>query len=124
MQAFVARQPIFDATDGVIGYELLHRAGPTNRYTGPDAVTATSLVLSENLLSDDNWHLLTAGRPAWVNFPASLLLDGTATLIPPERMVVELLEEVAGDDEVVAACKDLTARGYVLAADDVSDAGR
>lgn len=120
MDVFVARQPIFDMRTRVVGYELLHRAGAQNMYVGPDALTATRQLLAEQLLSD-NWYRLTSGRPAWVNFPGELILDGSATLVPPERMVVELLEGIVVDDVVVAACEDLEARGYILAADDVSD---
>ena len=120
MDVFVARQPIFDLRTRVVGYELLHRSGTQNRYLGPDAVTATRQLLAEQLLSD-NWYRLTSGRPAWVNFPGELILDGSATLVPPERMVVELLESIVVNDAVLAACEDLEDRGYVLAADDVSD---
>lgn len=119
MEVFVARQPIFNVEERVVGYELLHRAGPTNQFANIDATTATSQLLSDNLLSADGWHSLTGGRRAWVNFPASLLLDGSAMLVPPEHMVVELLEDIVVDDAVVEACKDLVERGYVLAADDV-----
>jgi EAL and modified HD-GYP domain-containing signal transduction protein len=119
MEVFVARQPIFNLEDRVVGYELLHRAGPSNQFAGIDAATATSQLLSDNLLSGDGWHRLTGGRRAWVNFPASLLLDGSATLVPPEHLVVELLEDIVVNDEIVEACKDLAERGYVLAADDV-----
>lgn len=119
MDVFVARQPIFDTRLRVVGYELLHRAGAQNVYTGPDELTATRQLLDEHLLSD-NWHHLTGGRRAWVNFPTDLLLDGTALLVPPERMVVELLEWIVVDSDMVAACEDLVAHGYVLAADDVT----
>lgn len=36
-------------------------------------------------------------------------------------MIVELLECVVVDAAMIAACEDLAAHGYVLAADDVSD---
>jgi EAL and modified HD-GYP domain-containing signal transduction protein len=120
MEVFVARQPIFDVRDRVVGYELLHRAGPSNRYTGFDPAISTGQLLSENMLSYDTWHQLTGGRRAWVNFPAQLLLDGTATLVTHEHIVIELLEDIAANDEVVAACKDLADQGYMLAADDVT----
>ena len=121
MDVFVARQPIFDTRTRVVGYELLHRSGAQNRYMGADALTATRQLLAEQLLSD-TWHELTGGKPAWVNFPSELLLDGTPALVPPDRMVVELLETIVVNEQVVAACEELEQRGYILAADDVSDA--
>jgi c-di-GMP phosphodiesterase len=73
VEVFVAREPIFDVKDGVVGYELLHRAGPSNRYSGLDPAVATGQLLSDNMLSYDSWHQLTGGRRAWVNFPAELM---------------------------------------------------
>ncbi len=120
MDVFVARQPIFDVRDRVVGYELLHRVDSTNRFDGTEAAVATGQLLSDHLLTD-TWHQLTGGRRAWVNFPASLLESGSALLVPPERIVVELLEDIVADDGTVAACRELVDRGYVLAADDVVD---
>lgn len=121
MDVFVARQPIFDTTEQVVGYELLHRVDATNSYDGTDAVAATGQLLSDHLLTD-SWDLLTGGRRAWVNFPAALLLSGAAQLVPPKRLVVELLEDIAVDADVVDACRRLADCGYTLAADDVVDA--
>lgn len=121
MDVFVARQPIFDLRERVVGYELLHRCGAENAFSGIANDLATNQLLSEHLLTDGSPRL-TGGLPAWVNFPADLLLNGAVTLVPPERMVVELLEDIVADDALLAVCRDLADRGYVLAADDVSDA--
>ena len=120
MYVFVARQPIFDIGDTVVGYELLHRSGLDNVFSGLDGTVATGQLLSDSVMSDE-WRLLTSGMPAWVNFPASLLLDGSALLIPPGRMIIEVLEDVRADDEIMSACRDLRRRGYRIAADDVTD---
>ena len=120
MHVFVARQPIFDVRERVVGYELLHRSGLGNAFSGLDGTVATGQLLSDSVLSD-SWRVLTSGCPAWVNFPAPLLLDGSATLVPPDHMVVEVLEDVDVDEEVLAACRDLQDRGYRVAADDVVD---
>jgi EAL and modified HD-GYP domain-containing signal transduction protein len=120
MQVFIARQPIFDTGERVVGYELLHRSGAANRFSGIDGTVATGQLLSDSVLTG-SWRHLTGGSPAWVNFPASLLLDGSATLVAPEHLVIELLETIRGGDEVVEACRDLKSRGYRLAADDVID---
>lgn len=129
MRVRFARQPIFDHHDRVVGYELLYRpatpmdgATPDGPRTGPvtDGRLATGQLLSDSLLGDD-FRRITTGVPAWVNFPRELLVDGSATLVPAGHIVVEMLEDVPGDPEVVAACRWLKARGYVLAADDVTE---
>jgi c-di-GMP-related signal transduction protein len=116
MDVFVARQPIFDRQLRVHAYELLFRSGPENVFPAIDAVAATSRVLDASLLS--GLEALAAGKPAFVNFPRELLLGQDATLLPPQHMVVEILEDVELDDEVTAACRQLRRSGYQLALDD------
>jgi EAL and modified HD-GYP domain-containing signal transduction protein len=116
MNTLVARQPIFDRQLRVHAYELLFRSGPENVFPLVDGASATSRVLDTGLVS--GLETLAGGKPAFVNFPRELLLGEHATLIPPERMVVEILEDVELDDEVTAACRRLRRRGYRLALDD------
>jgi len=61
---------------------------------------------------------LTSGKPVFINFTRSLLLDGLAFVLPPTQLVVELLEIVEPDDEVLNACKELRRHGYLIALDD------
>lgn len=117
MKVFVARQPIFDQWQRVIGYELLFRSGEQNFFTHTDGDQASRSVISHTL------HVfgleeLTQGRRAFINFTRSLLVQQLATLLPPDKLVVEILETVEPDDEVVGACKALKQAGYALALDD------
>lgn len=64
-------------------------------------------------------EVLTGGRPAYVNFTGPTLVEGYAACLPRERLVVEVLEDVAPDPDVLAACRDLKAAGYLIALDDV-----
>ena len=50
MQAFIARQPIFDLHQRVYAYELLFRSGPENACTCPDLDRASAKVLMDSLL--------------------------------------------------------------------------
>lgn len=116
MELFVARQPIFDRNLAVVAYEMLYRSGATNAYDGTDARTATAKVLNAVFYSPDGQHLL-GGRPAFVNFPESLLLDGTGFLLPPNT-VIEVLETVEPTPEVVESCQKLKKGNYTIALDD------
>lgn len=58
------------------------------------------------------------GKPAFINFPRALLVNGGADILPPAEVVIEILETVESDPEVLAACRSLRARGYRLALDD------
>ena len=115
---FIARQPIFGRGRAVRAYELLYRSyasGPNGRF---DDDQATSRVLANACLTI-GIDSLTNGRRAYVNFPRDGLLAEYATLVPADRLVVEVLESVRPEPEVVAALRHLKELGYRLALDDV-----
>jgi c-di-GMP-related signal transduction protein len=116
MELFVARQPIFDRNLSVVAYEMLYRSGATNAYDGADPRTATAKVVNAVFYSP-NGHNLLAGRPAFVNFPESLLLDGTAMFLPPNT-IIEVLETVSASPEVAESCRKLKEHQYSIALDD------
>jgi c-di-GMP-related signal transduction protein len=112
-----ARQPIFDSELRVFAYELLFRSSFDNFFAFPDGDQATSRII-DSVLSLGLDRLLD-GRAAFINFTRQALTQDLATLLPPERVALELLETIEPDDEVVAACRRLKALGYQLAVDDV-----
>lgn len=116
MQKFIARQPIFNSRRIVFGYELLFRSGLENRFssTQPDIAAAAT---SDNLFLFGIEHL-TQGRRAFLNCTREFIVRGYAALLPKDRVVLEILEDVRVDQELVTACRDLTLAGYSLALDD------
>lgn len=121
MDVFVARQPIFDRADRLAGYELLYRN--TASSTVADGAEADAMCTDTVIHSflDIGLDELTDGHRAFVNCTREFLLDGQVDLLPPERVVVEVLETVGHDDAVLDVCRGLTARGYQLALDDYVD---
>jgi EAL and modified HD-GYP domain-containing signal transduction protein len=85
-----------------------------------DAVTATSQVIVNAVLGVGLDRLL-GGQPAFINFDKTLLLGDWSTLLPPDKVVIEILETVPPDQEVLTACHKLKQGGYVLALDDCLD---
>ena len=115
---FVARQPIFDRANTVVGYELLYRRDETRTSAeGTDANTMSARVISNAFLGVGISEL-TGGAPGFVNFTRDQLLDGTYELFNPDEVVVELLETVHCDDETLRACEAMHALGYRFALDD------
>jgi len=116
-EVFVARQPIFDRRSVVAGYELLFRGSRENRYDGKDAdlASATTIERSANAFGLDE---LVGERTAWVNLTRDALLGEYYRILPPERTVIELLENVHPDAKVLEACRKLRGEGYRLALDD------
>jgi c-di-GMP-related signal transduction protein len=117
MELYVARQPIFDCRLNVCAYELLFRSGLDGGFDGEEAGSATSKVINAIFYSPDGPALL-GGKPAFINFERELLVSKSAAILPPATTVIEILETVRADAELVAACRDLRARGYRIALDD------
>ncbi|MGB7731500.1 MAG: HDOD domain-containing protein [Candidatus Acidiferrum sp.] len=117
-ERFIARQPIFDKRLQVFAYELLFRGGPEN-YFQPYRNASSSVIADSITLFD--LQNLTGHARAFVNVDELALRLGAPKLLPPERIVVEILETVSPTDEIVAICRDLRTAGYVLALDDFVD---
>ncbi len=118
-EIFIARQPIVGLDGSLFAYELLFRSGPENVFRHPDPERASVEGLETGVLGF-GLDPLTGGRPAFINFSRSALLERLYEALPPGRLVVEVLEHVALDAEVLAACRAAQAAGYRLALDDVT----
>lgn len=113
-----ARQPIFDATGDVAGYDLLYqRTSVESAESGVDRPATGPNVLVQALL-DTGLDRLAAGRAAHVNFSRDMLLTGVYTLLPPTSVVIVLLEHAYPDEKVEGACAHLVNAGYTLALGD------
>ena len=118
MQTYFARQPIMDLNNRLYGYEMLYRGGPQADNSGNpiDGDAATAAVIEAFQVRGID--KLSGGKKAFVNFTQKLLLDGVASYFPPERMVVEVLENVDPTPELIAELRRLKSLGYMLALDD------
>jgi c-di-GMP-related signal transduction protein len=123
MEVYLGRQPILDSKWKVVGYELLFRSSEANFCDATDDVAATSQVIVNAVLGVGLDRLL-GGRPAFINFDRTLLLGDWTTLLPPDKVVIEILESVPPDQEVLTACDRLRRQGYALALDDCPNDGR
>lgn len=116
-EIYVARQPIFDMFQDVYGYELLYRSGANKFYSSLDGDQAASEVITNSFLLI-GLETLTRGKMAFINFTRKLLENETATLLPNNSIVVEVLEDAAPDFTMLEACRKLKNLGYYLALDD------
>ena len=81
MDIYVARQPIFNRNQKVIGYELLHRSGLTNSYDGTDGTEASLAVIGNTYLFLSQ-RIVAPPTQAFINLTRDLLLNGVAGLLP------------------------------------------
>ena len=113
----VARQPILDARQQVFGYELLYRGTAEASAFSGNAEHASAQVISDALLAI-GFDTLTDGRRAFVNLTTETLMSEASSVLDPEQVVLEILENVTITPDVVAMCALLEQRGYALALDD------
>ena len=118
---FVARQPILDGAQSVIGYELLFRSGRENGFPDIDKTFASRSVIDKSLIL--GLDVLCAGRRAFINCTREVLIDQLPTALPRESTVLEVLESVEADPEVLEACRRLKQAGYGIALDDFVPGG-
>jgi EAL and modified HD-GYP domain-containing signal transduction protein len=113
---YIARQPILNREQNTHGYELLFRSGPENCFMNTDPDMATVSTIDFSLLSVSS--ALTSGLPAFINCTHNILAHDLITLLPRDRVVVEVLEDVIADEEIIGACERLRRAGYLIALDD------
>ena len=117
MELFIARQPIFDRTLKVYGYEILFRGGGRNSYSGTDGDDASRIVIGNTFLKM-GLQRLTGGKRAFINFTRNLFLEEVGLNLPKEMTVIEILEDVDPDPQLIEVCGRLREAGYTLALDD------
>ncbi len=117
METYIARQPILDPARQIQAYELLYRNSNQNRFPLEENSRASESML-EHALIQFGIPWLAAQRDVFINIDREVLLDGSYQDLPPEQVVLELLEHVESDAEVLEACKRLKSLGYRLALDD------
>jgi len=113
---YVARQPIFDRKMKLFGYELLYRRSANNKFEGSDDNIATASLFTDTFFM--GYEEIIDGSRGFINFSEKLLLEVVPTLLPKEKLVVEVLERVTVTDEIIEVCRELKRQGYTLALDD------
>jgi EAL and modified HD-GYP domain-containing signal transduction protein len=111
----IGRQPILDREERVWGYELLFRSADDPSM--PDATRASADVIL-GALSGMGVEALLGGKRGFVNVGKELLHSDALLLLPPQWMVIELLESIEPDEALLARCRALRGAGFALALDD------
>lgn len=114
----VARQPIFDAQCVITAYELLYRGSPGAIKAQMIDGTLASARVVLGALGDIGLDKLAPNALAHINLPDSMLRAPFAPPLPPERVVLEVLEDVRVDAELLAGIRELRSRGFRIALDD------
>jgi len=116
-EIFVGRQAIFDEKLEVFAYELLFRDGNVGGANIVDGNQATSQVIT-NAFLEMGVEQIVQHHCAFINLTREFLLGEIPFPLPPGKIVLEVLEEVAVDDKLVVALEQFKSDGYKIALDD------
>lgn len=113
--ALVARQPIYGTAMSVIAYELRYaQPDPPHADPPPDAAQATLRMIADAAL-EIGLDRLGNGLPVHIHHPRELLLQGPLPSVQPERVTIEVVEDIPDDRPLIEAIQALRARGHRIA---------
>ncbi len=120
-QIFLGRQPILGREQQLLAYELLFRDGPifsANRAEIVDPSQATATVIA-NAFTELSANEALGPYRGYINVEQEFLSNDLIEALPPQIVVLEILETVIPTAEVIARCQHLRETGFSLAIDAV-----
>lgn len=115
---FLARQPILGRDQKLVAFELLFRAAPEHEDAQlTDYAAATAAVISH--ASQLGMKQVVGEQVAFVNVDEVVLMSDFVRFLPPNKVILEILETVRPTEGVLARVKELKELGFKFALDDV-----
>ena len=117
----LARQPILDRRESVVGYALRYRPlTPSGQLAGPEASIANVMV---GAMADIGLGKLVGDRQAYIEVTPEFLNHVGQLPLPPERVVLELAATASADAALLRAGQDVIKAGFQVAIVGVIPAG-
>jgi len=123
-ELLIARQPIYNRTQHVFGYELLYQPGKdSNLVCDSDDAAASQVVI--DALTEIGVDNLVAQRKVFVRLSRGFISGKYPLPLPENRLIVEVPAAVGADADVIDGIKFLARQGYSIALADYvySEAG-
>ena len=117
MEIYLGRQPILNLEEQVVAYELLYRNAELNSFPMVDSDRATLDVLINTFVTIGIEEVAN-GKPCFVNFTENLILGKLLDYLDPNKVVIEILEDVAITPQLITRIEELSNQGYKIALDD------
>lgn len=114
---FLARQPILSRTQQLVAYELLFRAAASGPAQIVDNMAATAAVMAH--VSELGLENVVGDSLGFVNIDEALLMSDLVSFLPPDKVVLEILETVKVTPRIIERIQALAQAGYRFALDDV-----
>jgi EAL and modified HD-GYP domain-containing signal transduction protein len=114
---FLARQPILNRDQALVAYELLFRRASSTLANVTDDLSATASVIAH--ATELGMENVIGGSLGFFNIDAVVLMSDFVKFLPPQKVILEILETVEVTPEIVARVAELSKAGYKFALDDV-----
>lgn len=111
---FIARQPIFDATEKVCAYQLLIRQTEGVPETAPTTADQSAHLIVDTL-NTFGVQTILGSRLGLISMPERTLDSDIVDLLPPSNFVLEYPADFVAKPEDEARCTRLLKQGYHLA---------
>ncbi|MBV8218324.1 MAG: HDOD domain-containing protein [Solirubrobacterales bacterium] len=117
----LARQPILDRRESVVGYALHYRPlTPSGQLAGPETAIASVMV---GAMAEIGLEKLVGDRPAYIEVTPQFVRSVGQLPLPPERVVLELAATPHADAALLDALHDVGKAGFQIAIVGVIQAG-
>jgi len=115
---YIGRQPIVDREQQLVAFELLFHAEASGAEAAAGNFEATANVVV-NAFTEFGVQNTLGPHRGFLNVGRDLLMSDLPAVLPPARIVLELIDTVLPDEAVIQRCKALRSAGYRLALDHV-----
>ncbi|MEQ1726691.1 MAG: HDOD domain-containing protein [Methyloglobulus sp.] len=113
----IGRQQILDQDLNIYAYELLFRGKDFDLKNTSEATQATNQIITDSIL-ELGLNNLVGPHKAFINFTSQNILEKTPLSLPKDRIVIEVLENVAVDLRIINNLREFSQQGYTIALDD------
>jgi EAL and modified HD-GYP domain-containing signal transduction protein len=114
----IGRQPILDRNEEVVAFELLFRSADSTEHASVWSASHATASVIVNTLSGFGLEQILGGHRGFINMELDLLMSDSISILPRERVVLELLETLRVTPQLVERCRFLKDDGFTLALDD------
>lgn len=113
----IGRQQIFNRESDIYAYELLFRDKNLNLLDSHESTVATQQIITDSIL-EIGLNNIVGQHKAFVNFTTQNILEKTPLTLPKNRIVIDILENVALDDlRIISNLEEMSQKGYLIALD-------
>ncbi len=114
---FLARQPILDRHQGLIGYELLFRRVATRPGNAVDDLRGTASIIAHT--SELGMECVVGSAAGFFNVDYGTVMSDIVSFLPCEKVVFEIPQTIKITAELIRRVSQMVAAGYKFALDDV-----